>query len=67
MNIVPKVMEKSWKFVGKNVYEPCIIIYIININIYIFCLSHHNGLQINIAKYIIMHIVIANILQTIMS
>ncbi len=19
-----KVMEKSWKFVGKNVYEPCI-------------------------------------------
>ncbi len=22
MNIVPKVMEKSWKFVGKNVYEP---------------------------------------------
>ncbi len=23
MNIVTKVMEKSWKFVGKNVYEPC--------------------------------------------
>ncbi len=22
MNIVSKVMEKSWKFVGKNVYEP---------------------------------------------
>ncbi len=20
-----KVMEKSWKFVGKNVYEPCIL------------------------------------------
>ncbi len=28
MNIVSKVMEKSWKFVGKNVYEPCIYIYI---------------------------------------
>ncbi len=25
MNIVSKVMEKSWKFVGKNVYEPCSI------------------------------------------
>ncbi len=24
MNIVSKVMEKSWKFVGKNVYEPYI-------------------------------------------
>ncbi len=24
MKIVSKVMEKSWKFVGKNVYEPCI-------------------------------------------
>ncbi len=23
MEIVTKVMEKSWKFVGKNVYEPC--------------------------------------------
>ncbi len=22
MEIVTKVMEKSWKFVGKNVYEP---------------------------------------------
>ncbi len=22
MEIVSKVMEKSWKFVGKNVYEP---------------------------------------------
>ncbi len=25
MEIVTKVMEKSWKFVGKNVYEPCYI------------------------------------------
>ncbi len=25
MEIVTKVMEKSWKFVGKNVYEPCTI------------------------------------------
>ncbi len=24
MEIVTKVMEKSWKFVGKNVYEPWI-------------------------------------------
>ncbi len=24
MKIVSKVMEKSWKFVGKNVYEPWI-------------------------------------------
>ncbi len=24
MEIITKVMEKSWKFVGKNVYEPCI-------------------------------------------
>ncbi len=24
MEIVTKVMEKSWKFVGKNVYEPCL-------------------------------------------
>ncbi len=26
MEIVTKVMEKSWKFVGKNVYEPCIYV-----------------------------------------
>ncbi len=25
MEIVTKVMEKSWKFVGKNVYEPCMM------------------------------------------
>ncbi len=32
MEIVTKVMEKSWKFVGKNVYEPCIFQVFISFN-----------------------------------
>ncbi len=28
MEIVTKVMEKSWKFVGKNVYEPWFLLHI---------------------------------------
>ncbi len=36
MNIVSKVMEKSWKFVGKNVYEPCFLDPLLEANMYLF-------------------------------
>ncbi len=65
MEIVTKVMEKSWKFVGKNVYEPCIYqythmhvyisenVYVYILNIFKYNINYNNvniDMQVNIYK-----------------
>ncbi len=43
MNIVSKVMEKSWKCVGKNLYEPCINGQFVVLHVHYFSGKMHNN------------------------